>query len=209
MVQFDRSRAMHPYTVASLRQALFEREEVELSPAPEYTDEELDWAESAALMRQPPKFPNNGWTWFNEGRIVEGIAWGGNLEIIDFHLRVGRYLMPLDAYEGAVLYLETSEELLSATYVYRVLMCMVERGLLQRFSAVLVARPKAWSFERPNTPEDKERSTSAQEEVLKQVLHEYHPQALAVFNLDFGYTDPQCIIPNGGRIRIDGLGERI
>jgi muramoyltetrapeptide carboxypeptidase LdcA involved in peptidoglycan recycling len=54
MVQFGRSRAMHPYTVASLRQALFEREEVELSPAPEYTDEELDWAESAALMRQPP-----------------------------------------------------------------------------------------------------------------------------------------------------------
>jgi muramoyltetrapeptide carboxypeptidase LdcA involved in peptidoglycan recycling len=30
-----------------------------------------------------------------------------------------------------------------------------------------------------------------------------------VFNLDFGHTDPQCVIPNGGRIRIDGVEERI
>ena len=94
-------------------------------------------------------------------------------------------------------------------YVYRVLMCMAERGLLQRFPAVLVARPKAWSFERPNAPEDKARFTSAQEEAIRRVLHEYHPRALAVFNLDFGHTDPQCVIPNGGRVRIDGVEERI
>jgi muramoyltetrapeptide carboxypeptidase LdcA involved in peptidoglycan recycling len=209
MVQFGRGGAMHAYTLASFRQALFERGEVEISPAPEYTDEDLDCAESAALTRQPPMFPNTGWSWLNEGRIVEGIAWSGNLEIIDFHLRAGKYLLPPDAYEGAVLYLETSEELPSATYVYRVLMCMAERGLLQRFPAVLFARPKAWSFERPNTSEEKARFTSAQEEAVRRVLHEYHPQALAVFNLDFGHTDPQCIIPNGGRIRIDGIGERM
>ncbi len=209
MVHFGRGGHMHPYTVASLRSALFEHEEVEIVPAPEYTDEPLDWARSEALTQQPRMFPNTGWSWLNEGRIIEGITWGGNFEVIDFHLRTSRYLSPPDAYEGAILYLETSEELPSATYVYRVLVCMGERGLLQRFPAVLVARPQAWSFQCPNTTEDKDRFTSDQEEAIRDALHEYHPQALAVFNLDLGHTDPQCIIPNGGRIRIDGVERRI
>src|SRR3712207_4290397 len=88
-------------------------------------------------------------------------------------------------------------------------MCMAERGLLQRFSAVLVARPKAWSFERPNAPEEKAQFARAQEEAIRRALHEYHPRTLAVFNLDFGHTDPQCVIPNGGRIRNDGVEGRI
>jgi muramoyltetrapeptide carboxypeptidase LdcA involved in peptidoglycan recycling len=209
MVQLGRGGSMHPYTVSSLSRALFEHGEAEISPAPEYTDEELDWAQSAALTQEPVMFPSTGWTWLNGGRIVEGAAWGGNLEIIDFHLRTSRYLLPPDAYEGAVLYLETSEELPSATYVYRVLMCMAERGLLQRFAAVLVARPKAWSLEHRNAPEEKARFASAQEEAVRRVLREYHPRAPAVFGLDFGHTDPQFIVPNGGRVRIDGVEERI
>ncbi len=209
MVQFSQGPAMHPYTVASLRRALFERGEAEISPAPEYTDEELDWSESAALERRPPMFPNDGWTWLNGGRTVEVTAWGGSLEIVDFHLRANRYLLSPDAYEGSVLYLETSEELPSATYVYRVLMCMAERGLLQRFPAVLLARPNAWDFEHPNTVEERARFRREQEEAVRQVLGEYHPRALAVLNLDFGHTEPQCVIPNGGRVRIDGIEERI
>jgi muramoyltetrapeptide carboxypeptidase LdcA involved in peptidoglycan recycling len=209
MVQFGQGPSMLPYTVASLRRALFESGEAEITPASEYTDEALNWAESAALTRRPAMFPNSGWTWLNGGRIVEGIAWGGSLEIVDRHLRASKYLLPPDAYEGSVLYLETSEELPSATYVYCVLMCMAERGLLQRFAAVLVARPKAWDFESPNTAEEKARFRREQEKAVRQVLREYHPRALAVFNLDFGHTDPQCVIPNGGRVRVDGVGERI
>ena len=82
---------------------------------------------------------------------VEGRLWGGCLEIVDFNLRAARYLAPDDAaYDGCVLYLETSEEMPTAQYVGEVLMCMGERGLLQRFGALLMGRPKAWSFEHPN-----------------------------------------------------------
>jgi muramoyltetrapeptide carboxypeptidase LdcA involved in peptidoglycan recycling len=209
MVQFAHGPAMYPYTVASLRRALFERGEAEITPAPEYTDEEIHWTEDAALTQRPAMFSNPGWTWLNGDRTVEGVAWGGNLEIVDFHLRANKYLLAPEAYEGSVLYLETSEELPSATYVYRVLMCMAERGLLQCFAAVLVARPKAWYFERPNTTEERARFKREQEEAIREVLREYHPRALAVFNLDFGHTDPQCVVPNGGRVRIDGVEERI
>jgi len=40
-------------------------------------------------------------------------------------------------------------------------------------------------------------------------LVEYHPQALVVFNMDFGHTDPQFVIPSGGRMRIDGVEKRM
>ncbi len=80
---------------------------------------------------------------------------------------------------------------------------------MQQFAAVLVARPQAWSFESPHTAEEKAEFTHAQEAAIRQALREYHPEAPVVFNLDFGHTDPQCIIPNGGRIRVDGINRRI
>ena len=200
---------MHPYTLESLRRALFERGTFELTPVPQYTDEDRDWAEPATLQEPPAMYPNTGWKWINAGSVVEGITWGGCLEIIDWHLRVNKYLLPEEAYRGKILYLETSEELPSATYVYRMLMCMGERGLLQQFAAVLVARPKAWSLECRNSMEEKARFIAEQEEAVRAALAEYHPGVMTVFNLDFGHTDPQCVVPNGGWMKVDGVQKRI
>ena len=209
MVQFGRGGAMHPYTVESLRRALFESGTFELTPAPEYTDEDRDWAEPATLREPLTMYPNTGWKWLNDGSVVEGITWGGCLEIIDWHLRVNKYLLSEEAYRGKILYLETSEELPSATYVYRMLMCMGERGLLQQLAAVLVARPKAWSLECRNSMEEKARFIAEQEEAVRAALAEYCPGVMTVFNLDFGHTDPQCVVPNGGWIKVDGVQKRI
>lgn len=209
MVQFGRGGAMHPYTVEYLKRALFEHGTFEITPAPEYTDEEIRWDNVEALRVQPVMFPNTGWQWLNAGNVIEGITWGGNLEIIDWQLRANRYILPEESYRGKVLYLETSEELPSAVYVYRVLMGMGERGLLQQFAALLVARPKAWSFECPHNAEEKARYIRDQEEAVGAALAEYHPRVMTVFNVDFGHTDPQCVIPNGGWIRVDGVEKRI
>jgi len=87
-------------------------------------------------------FASAGWSWHGPRAKVTGPAWGGCLEIIDFHLRADRYLLAGADYEGAVLFLETSEEMPSAEYAYRVLMGMGERGLLQRFGAIVWGRPQ-------------------------------------------------------------------
>jgi muramoyltetrapeptide carboxypeptidase LdcA involved in peptidoglycan recycling len=155
MVQFGRPARMHPVTRDSLLHAVFSGGPRVLEPAAEYGDQEHNWADPQALAAEPPMFASRGWSWHGPPVSVTGPSWGGCLEIVDFHLRTGRYLLPDDEYEGAVLFLETSEELASADYVYRVLMCMGERRLLQRFGAVIWGRPKAWSFERPNDPEAK------------------------------------------------------
>ncbi len=209
MVHLGRAGMMHPYTVASLKKAFFERGTFEIMPPKEYTDELIDWEDKKILTLPPKMYANTGWKWFNEEQKVDGVTWGGCLEILNLNLQANRYILPNDAYSGKILYLETSEELPSAAYVYDTLMCMGERGLLQQFAAVIVAKPTAWSFEHPNTLAEKAKYVQEQEEAILAALHEYHPETLIVFNLDFGHTDPQMIFPNGSHVTIDGIQKRI
>jgi len=113
---------------------MFTRGSYRLDPPASYCDEEGDWDQAATLAAEPLSFPATPWSWHGPQVKVTGPAWGGSFEIVDFHLRTGRYLLPEDRYQGAVLFLETSEELPPASDVYRVLMCMGERKLLQRFA---------------------------------------------------------------------------
>jgi muramoyltetrapeptide carboxypeptidase LdcA involved in peptidoglycan recycling len=208
MVQLARAGAMHPLTMKSLEQALFTRGTSELTPADEYSDEEVDWRDAAAFETEPPMDAADDWSWHGPATRVSGPAWGGSLEVVDFHLRAGRYLSD-DALDGAVLFLETSEELPPPTYVSRVLMCMGERGLLQRFAAMLWARPKAWSFECPNAHAEKARYVERQQEAVLAAHSEYHPGAPLVFGVDFGHTEPQYVIPSGGEVTVDSAERRL
>jgi muramoyltetrapeptide carboxypeptidase LdcA involved in peptidoglycan recycling len=209
MVQLARAGSMHPLSKRSLEQALFTRGTSEVTPADEYSDEEVDWRDPGALESEPPMHTADDWSWHGPAARVSGPAWGGSLEVVDFHLRTGRCLPSDDTVDGAILFLETSEELPPATYVYRVLMCMGERGLLRRFAAVLWARPKAWSFERPNTDAEKARYVERQQEAVLAAHSEYHPRATLVFGVDFGHTEPQYVIPSGGEVIVDSAERRL
>jgi muramoyltetrapeptide carboxypeptidase LdcA involved in peptidoglycan recycling len=209
MVQLARAGSMHPLTRQSLEQALFARGTRELTPAGEYSDEEVDWRDATALQTEPPMYAAEDWSWHGPATRVSGPAWGGSLDVVDFHLRTGRYLPSDAALDGSILFLETSEELPPPTYVYRVLMCMGERGMLQRFAAVLWARPKAWSFESPNTKAEKARYVDEQREAVLAVHSEYHPRAPFVFGVDFGHTEPQYVIPSGGEVTVDSAQRRL
>jgi muramoyltetrapeptide carboxypeptidase LdcA involved in peptidoglycan recycling len=209
MVQFGRPGSMHPMTTSSLERALLTGGRVALEEPPTSSDEERDWSGSGALATEPEVAPAAPWSWHGSRTRVTGPGWGGSLEIVDFHLRASRYLLPNERYEGAVLFLETSEELPPASYVYRVLMGMGERGLLQRFAAVLWARPKAWSLEQRRTAREKEAYVAEQRAAVLAALDEYHPGVPLVFGVDFGHTDPQLVLPSGGEITVDGERRRI
>lgn len=209
LTQFGRPGVMHPATRASLEYALFSGGTFELKQPAEYSDEEGDWGDPATFEHVPVLSAAPAWSWHGPAITVSGPAWGGSLEIIDFHLRANRYLLADSDYDEAVLYLETSEETPEPSFAYRVLMCLGERGLLQRFSAILWGRPKAWSFEHPRSPQQKEQYVRAQRDAVLAALAEYHREAPLVFGVDFGHTDPQLVIPCGGKITVDRAAERI
>jgi muramoyltetrapeptide carboxypeptidase LdcA involved in peptidoglycan recycling len=205
MVELGRGGRMNPLTEASLRAALFTHDEFELTAAEAYNDVDRSWEDVANLESEPAMFPASGWTWHGPATVVSGPAWGGCLEILDFQLRAGRYLLEPAAYAGSVFYVETSEELPTATYVYRVLMGLGERGMLEQFTAVLVGRPKAWSFEAPKDATAKQRFVDDQAAAVLRAVAEYNPAAPVVMGLDIGHTDPQQVIPNGGRVTVDAV----
>lgn len=208
MTQLGRPHRLHPLTAHSLRAALFERGEYELTAAADTGTEHGDWGDPATFDREPATEPATPWHWHRPDRTVEGTAWGGNLEILHWMAAADR-LLPAAEYAGGVLFVETSEELPSATEVFRILRNLGERGLLRRFPAVLVGRAMAWTFEHPNDAEARARYRADQRAAVLRALDAYAPDTMAVLDVDLGHTEPQLVIPYGGRIRVDGPARRI
>ncbi|MFI6601121.1 LD-carboxypeptidase [Nonomuraea sp. NPDC050536] len=209
MTVFGRGGRTNPRAAEALRAALFTHDEYDLHPAESYTDVDRDWNTPALLESEPDMFTGEGWQWHGPRRTVTGPSWGGCLEIVDWNLRVGTHIQDPATYDGCVLFLETSEELPDASYVYRVLMCMGERGLLGRFGAAIVGRPKAWSMDRPLSAPEKTEFIAAQRDAVLRAFAEYNPDIPLVLNVDIGHTDPQLVVPYGGTVTVDAITGRI
>lgn len=177
MTEIGCPHALHPLTADSIRAALFTSGPYELHPTEHYRDTDRDWSAPATFATEPDSQPTDGWIWHQPERIVEGRAWGGNLEILSWLLMADREIeRDLTAYQGGVLFLETSEEMPNGEEVFRVLRSMGERGLLARFPALLMGRAKAWSFQQPNSPEARRRYAAEQREAVLRALAVYHPR---------------------------------
>lgn len=210
MTELGRPYAIHPTTAESLRAALFTSGPYELCPADRYRDTARDWADPATFEHEPDSQPAGGWLWHRPGQVVEGRAWGGNLEILArLPADVRESGCAPEAYEGGVLFLETSEDMPGAQEVFAALRGMGERGMLSRFAALMMGRPKAWSFQQPNEPAARRRYAEEQREAVLRALAAYAPEVMAVFDVDLGHTDPQLVIPYGGVVRVDGPARRI
>jgi muramoyltetrapeptide carboxypeptidase LdcA involved in peptidoglycan recycling len=209
MVHLARGAGLQPIHVDSLRAALFSGGDLEIHPVELFSEQEISWAEPAALIGSAPSVPSPGWIWHQPDAVVSGPSWGGNLEILHWNLAASRWIHPVGDYAGCVLLLETSEEMPSAEEVFRMLRDAGERGLLQQFPAVLVGTAKGTSLGHERTPAQRQEYRDEQRAAILRALNDYHPGAMAVFGVDFGHTDPQWILPYGGRITVDGPARRI
>jgi len=217
---------IHPYTEKHLRRTFFEERIGEIHPAEEWSDGWFDFDSREAREWHT----NDGWQWWRGaddgsnadpetktdadadplggGTVVEGRLWGGCYEIVSWQLQASKYLPDSRDLDGAVLVLEPSEELPYAADIGYTLRAMGERGMLGRFCGVLVGRPRAYSPEAKREVEFDVYREAIEKAVVTQ-LREYNPDAVAVFGLDFGHTDPRVPLPIGGEARIDPEEESI
>jgi muramoyltetrapeptide carboxypeptidase LdcA involved in peptidoglycan recycling len=209
MVHIARGAGLQPVHADSLRAALFTGGQHQIHPVERFSDEELSWADPASLTRSAPSAPSPGWIWRQPDTVVTAPTWGGNLEILHWNLAAGRWIRPVEDYAGCVLLLETSEEMPPAEEVYRMLRNAGERGLLRQFPAVLVATAKGSAIGNERTPEQRQRYRDEQRAAIERALNQYNPDAMAVFGVDFGHTDPQWVLPYGGLVTVDGPARRI
>jgi len=105
--------------------------------------------------------------------------------------------------------LETSEEIPTAEYVFRVMRALGERRILEHVQGVLVGRPKAWEFDKQRTRDEKEAYRTTQRDTILKAVRTYNEDIPIVQNLNFGHTDPQIPMPYGNRVRIDVQGKKV
>jgi muramoyltetrapeptide carboxypeptidase LdcA involved in peptidoglycan recycling len=151
---------------------------------------------------------NDGLIWDGDSD-AESILWGGCVESLIVQSSTGKYL-PNDAdIEGTILFIETAEDIPEHWIVEYLLTGFGERGWFDKFQAVLVGRPKAWEFDQQNDTATKAQYRKDQQEAVLRVVREYNKDIPVVQNIDFGHTDPQVILPNGGKVKVLGSEKRI
>ena len=206
--EFAMQNEMDDFTIKYLKYALFEHGVFDLESSPTFNDIGLNWSDPSLLTQKRRYQDNDGWHW--DGLTnSEGTTWGGCVESIDELLRHGTTVPTLEDFENIILFMETSEEIPDHDYVRRVLRALGERGILKNIKGLLVGRPKAWEFDKPNTDEQKEKHKQGQREMFLETVRKYNPTIPIIQNIDIGHTSPQICLPSGKRIVIDSSTKTI
>jgi muramoyltetrapeptide carboxypeptidase LdcA involved in peptidoglycan recycling len=202
--------ALPEYTERYCRRAFFEETPGELEPSNEWTDDPNTAWDDPDRLSEPPEYePNPGWRWAGGSDAATGRLWGGCLSIVDWHLASDRYLPDPERLDGAVLCIETAETLPFPGDVGGSLMAMGERGLLARFSAVLVGRPPTRSFAAETPGGDRDAYRELLYDAVAEQVDRYNPDAPVVMGLDWGHTNPVAPLPLGREVTVDPAAERV
>jgi muramoyltetrapeptide carboxypeptidase LdcA involved in peptidoglycan recycling len=190
-----------PYAKNSIQRILFEGYTGELKAAPFWSETEVDWAlpDYATKAHEPLNAQQGeGWLWLLDdkkasNKKIEGHLIGGNIEVLEM-LKGTQWWPKPEVFEGAVLYLETSEETPQPSTVEYWLRNYGSQGILNAISALLFARPYKY------TAEMNEQLHENILKVLKEVGREDLP---VVANMEIGHTKPMMVLPNGCKVSVD------
>lgn len=198
------------YTERYCRRAVFEDSLGELEPAPKYSDEPSTWWSNPEELATPPAYePNPGREWTGGSEAVSGPLWGGTQSILGWQLAADRYLPATDTLDGAILCLETSELIPSASAVGGTLMSLGERGLLERFDGVLVGRAPTRSFRTEPPEQERETYRRRLRERIADEVRRYNPDAPVVFGVEWGHTIATAPLPLGEVVELDPASETV
>ena len=194
---------------ASLIAALLDGGELEVTEPGDAEDFGIDWADPRALSEFGEREATEPWVWAGPSVSVTGRTWGGCLDVLDWIALADR--MPKnDDLTGAILLLETSEELPTAQLVRRWVRALGERGTLSVVGGVMVARPPASAVGEAR-PDAAARAAwrAAQRDAVIEEISAYNPQAVICVGPPFGHTRPQWVLPYGGEVTLDGRNQRL
>lgn len=194
---FGENCGLFPYMVDSVRRTLFSSAPVgPIEPnTGGWTAQELDWAVPENQRRRRRLRPARGWQWLQGTGVRRGHLLGGCFEVLDW-LRGTDFFPPPDAWKGAIMFLETSEDAPPAAMLGYFLRSLAAMGLLSQLSAILLGRPGG------DLPP---REFGGYDKVLQEVVTE--EQGLSdlplVTHMDFGHTDPVFVLPYGVQAEVD------
>lgn len=181
LTEFADFPTMPEYSRSGFIQATMNCDPVgKIIPSTEWTDEFLDWGTQSDLLRPRLALPSNGWTWLKAGKAT-GRLLGGCTSSLE-HLRGTRFWPD---WNGAILFLETSEEKPSPAKIDALLSDYANMGVLDQISGLIFGRPTRY------TPAEKVELFST---VLASCKYYKFP---ILVDVDIGHTSPMTTIPIG------------
>ncbi|MFC4455891.1 S66 peptidase family protein [Deinococcus sonorensis] len=184
---------MHRFVVQGLRQATMQTAGFALSPAPEWTEQHQEWLDPDLQEVRRTFLPSRGWRWLQGEGAVSGHLIGGCLEVLDMLNGTPGWPEP-ELWRGAILCLETSEDVPPPAQVGYWLRNFAAQGILGSAAGMVLARPRGYSSEMVEELDGWVRR------VLWAAGREHLP---VLANVDFGHTSPQLTLPLGGQARLD------
>jgi len=201
MAGFGERGGILPFTEACVRQTLFEPRANCCLPCNDgpWVTEIVPWEEPVDNGRTRPRETPTEWRWLQGEGHVNGRLLGGCLDVMDF-LRGTEFWPSREHWQGAVLFLETSEDAPPPANVSYFLRCLAAMGFLQKLNGLLFGRPGGC---RPD------RFGAYDEAILKVVRDEVGLDIPVITHLDFGHTDPMWVLPQGALIDIDCRAQKL
>ncbi len=196
MAGFGENGGMHRLTADGVRRALFETGPIGRigHNAEGWTTERLDWGDPAAQSQRRVLHPADPPRILQGSGTVSGPLLGGCAEVLEM-AKGTAWWPPPAAWDGAILFYETSEDAPPLAFVRYWLRNFAAQGILGRLSGLLLARPDPGGADTYRA-----RLEAAVTETLAE---EGLPDLPVLSGLDFGHTSPMLTLPYGVMAEID------
>lgn len=197
MAGFGENGGLFDYMRRSVERTLFQATpigDVEPNTQGWSDDNSLSWAKPENQNTKRALQPIQGWKILQGKGKVQGHLIGGCVEVLE--MLKGTPVWPdLNDWDGAILFLETSEEAPAKDYFIRCLRNYAASGILERLSGIILGRPAGMN----------EDTFAQYDNALFQVVNtECGMTVLPLLTqMDFGHTDPMFLIPYGAMAEID------
>lgn len=200
------SQDMLPYTKHYFNELLFTGTISKIVPSPVWYDTREIFQESE-IGKNMPAHSNQGFELLQGNSVFKGQILGGCIDTMFDMFRSERYpdsanlcetygLFPsAENWEGHILLLETSEEMMPPKTYQRVLLELKNRGIFKAVNGVLIGKPM------------NEQYVSDYTRLLLETVD--NPDLPIVSNINVGHATPRCIIPFGVPAVVDTIKQSI
>ncbi len=202
MAGFGENGGLLPYLVDNVRRTLFSAAAPgEIRPNRDgWTVEHADWGDPANQSRPRKLNPPEDWKFLQGQGARRGRLLGGCIEVFDWLRGTPWWPVP-EAWQDAILFLETSEDAPPPDEVGRILRVYASLGIWKKLSGI--------RFGRPGGDIPVEQFAEYERAILQVVREEEGLDDLPlVTRMDFGHTDPVCVLPYGVLAEIDCSARR-
>lgn len=191
LTDFAENIAMPDYTVSAVNKAWFHTGPIgEILTSDTFTAQRLEWViENKNTAREFKQ--NIGYELLQGTSKVQGKLIGGCFEVISY-LKGTALFPPIEYFDNAILFLETSEGFPPVWFVEDNLRYYGAMGILGRVAGIFWGKPQDGTYY-------EEYKT-----VIKKVLAEFGREDMPVlYNGSFGHNEPKIILPYGAMAEID------